>query len=178
MGKWTTIARKSGKLEDLTSPELVNSQSQLYPISGEHNSRLPTQNGGMGNINRTVSVNGPEIRPIHSRQICNTWTHNQDAFKEDWSQENNYMVPPLSLIPQTLLKIIKNQAKGLLIIPDWKSSWWYPVALRISQRIEKFPRKMLLLKPESELLKNLEWREFLALEVNGTLYQTNSTTCA
>src|SRR3989338_10211478 len=42
----------------------------------------------------------------------NAWNIHQDAFKEDWRMDNNYMVPPLGMIPLTLLQIIKNQAKG------------------------------------------------------------------
>eukprot|EP00111_Clytia_hemisphaerica_P009430 TCONS_00027673-protein len=45
-----------------------------------------------------------------------------DAFSENWSNEINYVVPPVDLIPEALKFILHSQCKGTLVIPLWKSA--------------------------------------------------------
>ena len=49
----------------------------------------------------------------------------------------SFDAPPrhYSIIPSVLQKIIKDRARGILIVPDWPSHPWYPILARgLTQR--------------------------------------------
>ena len=45
-----------------------------------------------------------------------------DAFSFDWSHDNNWLVPPVHLVPKTIFHLEQCYAKGTLIVPAWKSA--------------------------------------------------------
>ena len=47
-----------------------------------------------------------------------------DAFSQDWSAENNWFCPPVSLIAKVLQQCAAQQARGTLIVPYWPSYFW------------------------------------------------------
>lgn len=48
-----------------------------------------------------------------------------DAFLQDWEFENNWLMPPVCLIPRVLAHMRICKAKGTLVIPMWKSSHFW-----------------------------------------------------
>ncbi|XP_063374150.1 uncharacterized protein LOC134661866 [Cydia amplana] len=50
-----------------------------------------------------------------------------NAFTLDWSELYFYAFPPISIILKTLRKIISDQARGIMIVPLWKTQPWYPL---------------------------------------------------
>ena len=50
-----------------------------------------------------------------------------DSFTLDWSGENNYICPPICLIPRVLLHMRNCQAIGSLVVPLWPSSPFWPM---------------------------------------------------
>ena len=50
-----------------------------------------------------------------------------DAFQFDWRGENNYIVPPVSLISRVINKCVQDRAQGTLLIPLWKSADFWPL---------------------------------------------------
>ena len=54
-----------------------------------------------------------------------------DTFTLDWGEYFSYMSPPFSVIPQVLQKIEEDQAKVLLIVPQWETQAWYPKLARL-----------------------------------------------
>ena len=55
-----------------------------------------------------------------------------DSFQVDWgSFESVYIFPPIPLIPKIIQKIIMERARGILIVPNWDSQFWYRHLLRI-----------------------------------------------
>ena len=53
-----------------------------------------------------------------------------NAFTMSWSDVRFYAFTPFCIIPSVLHKIIKDRARGILIVPDWPSQPWYPVLAR------------------------------------------------
>lgn len=49
-----------------------------------------------------------------------------DAFSQDWSAENNWLVPPTILIGRSLSHMRNCSATGTLIVPMWKSVQFWP----------------------------------------------------
>jgi len=50
-----------------------------------------------------------------------------DAFSQYWGRENNWLVPPPSLISRVLNKMKNDKAYGTLILPEWKSASFWPI---------------------------------------------------
>ena len=50
-----------------------------------------------------------------------------DAFKDSWLNENNWIVPPPSLISKVVTKITKEKSVCTLFIPVWKSAPFWPL---------------------------------------------------
>jgi hypothetical protein len=103
--------------------------------------------------------------------IFNSFTKENDALLELWQDPNqrSYCVPPLGLISQSLVHVIKSRARATFILPSWHSASWYPVMLRILRREISVPKSMLRSMDSSELSRNKEW-SFLALDLDGALY--------
>ena len=58
---------------------------------------------------------------------------NMDAFTLDWgSFQNIYCFPPFAIIGKVIRKIISDKARDILITPNWKTQYWYPLLLEIS----------------------------------------------
>ena len=54
-----------------------------------------------------------------------------DSFTLDWGDMEFYAFPPLNMIPRVLNKIFTDKATGLLVVPDWPYSCWYPQFMRM-----------------------------------------------
>ena len=50
-----------------------------------------------------------------------------DTFTKDWSHcELNWLCPPIKLIPSCIEHLMLCKAKGILIVPEWPSSFFWP----------------------------------------------------
>ena len=50
-----------------------------------------------------------------------------DAFTQDWSGENNWLVPPVFLISRAIRHAKDCKAKGSIIVPLWESAPFWPL---------------------------------------------------
>ena len=50
-----------------------------------------------------------------------------DAFSVSWAGENNWLVPPIYLIPKVLRHIVLCKASGTLVVPHWISAPFWPL---------------------------------------------------
>ena len=48
-----------------------------------------------------------------------------DAFSQDWSSDNNWLVPPIAVIGKVLNHMRDCRAVGTLIVPLWKSACFF-----------------------------------------------------
>lgn len=83
-----------------------------------------------------------------------------DAFTVNWSQWFFYAFPPFSIIHKVIEKIIKDKAKGIVVVPIWSGQPWYPVFknIIIGDLLVFDPNKTLLLSPfrtEHPLWRNI-----------------------
>ena len=51
-----------------------------------------------------------------------------DAFTIPWTDIDFYCFPPFSCILRVIKKVIQDQARGILVLPDWPTQPWYPHA--------------------------------------------------
>ena len=51
-----------------------------------------------------------------------------DAFSISWKEGLLYVFPPFSIIGHTISKIIQDDSDVILVVPDWNTQYWYPLA--------------------------------------------------
>ena len=50
-----------------------------------------------------------------------------DAFTCNWADDNNWLCPPIYLVPRVIRHAQYTKAKGTLIVPQWVSSPFWPL---------------------------------------------------
>ena len=73
---------------------------------------------GPHSIDRFANYINSKIARFNSR-YWSPGAEGVDAFVMDWNGENNYVCPPVCLIPRVLLHMSNCKAQGTLIIPLW-----------------------------------------------------------
>lgn len=64
-----------------------------------------------------------------------------DAFTQDWDSENNWLVPPIFLIPRALRHAKACHAYGTLIAPLWESAPFWPIICNRKGSFRSFVRE-------------------------------------
>jgi hypothetical protein len=67
-----------------------------------------------------------QTQKFYSKYWCQG-TSGVDAFAFDWGKETCWVVPPPVLIPRVLRHMQSCQAEGVMIIPRWQSSVFWPL---------------------------------------------------
>ena len=91
-----------------------------------------------------------------------------DAFTISWSDMTFYAFPPFACLGKVIRKIITDKSRGILITPDWKTQYWFPMMDRIncdapfiispSPHQLQLPNKPSTRHPLSSKLQLLAWR--------------------
>ena len=66
-----------------------------------------------------------------------------DAFSQDWSSDNNWLVPPTALIGRVLNHMRDCKAVGTLIVPIWKSAQFWPLLCSDGVHLNSFVKDCL-----------------------------------
>ena len=61
-----------------------------------------------------------------------------DAFNYDWSNDNNWIFPPPSLILRCIQKIRSEKVKCTLVVPKWTSAAYWPLITTDGKTFDKF----------------------------------------
>ena len=69
-----------------------------------------------------------KIERFFSR-FWNPGTAGVDAFFQSWQNENCLLVPPVTLVCETLKHMDRDPAVGTSVVPDWPSSAFWPLLL-------------------------------------------------
>ena len=77
-------------------------------------------------VDRFANYINSKIARFNSR-YWNPGAEGVDAFVMDWSGQNNYVCPPICLIPRVLLHMSNCKAQETLIIPLWYSAPFWPM---------------------------------------------------
>ena len=65
--------------------------------------------------------------PRFNSRFWNPGSEDIDTFVVDWKGENNYVCPPISLIPRVIIHMSNCCACGTLIVPLWLSAPFWPM---------------------------------------------------
>ena len=65
--------------------------------------------------------------PRFNSRFWNPNSEAVDAFTCDWSGENNWLCPPVYLIPRVLRHAANSKAAATLVVPEWPSAPYWPM---------------------------------------------------
>ena len=77
-------------------------------------------------IDRFANDRNTQLARYNSRFATPT-TEAIDAFTQNWSADNNWLVPPPKLVPRVIKHLLRCQARGALVIPKWESAVFWPL---------------------------------------------------
>ena len=74
-----------------------------------------------------------------------------DAFSQDWSSENNWLVPPPTVIGKVLTHMRDCRAVGTLVVPMWKSAYYWTLLCNDGVHLNFFVKDWLLLPDRPDI---------------------------
>lgn len=84
---------------------------------------------GPHTVDRFANANNKKLQRFNS-VFWNPGTEAVNCFTQDWRNENNWLVPPVSLVIKTIKYVINCNAKGTLIVPKWVSASYWPYVFK------------------------------------------------
>ena len=81
---------------------------------------------GPHTIDRFADANNTQLIRFNSR-YWSPGSEAVDAFTVNWARENNWLCPPIGLIPRVIRHMQACRAQGTLIVPMWESAPFWPI---------------------------------------------------
>ena len=88
--------------------------------------------GGSGpQVDRFADDRNAKLLIFYSAVYC-PLTAGVDEFNFRWNPDQiNWIFPPMKMIGRTLRHLKLSQAAGLILVPQWKTSHFYPALLKL-----------------------------------------------
>ena len=77
-------------------------------------------------IDRFADANNNQVARFNSH-YWSPGTEAVDAFTINWIGENNWLCPPIGLIPRVIRHAQSCRAQGTLVVPLWESASFWPM---------------------------------------------------
>ncbi len=149
----------------------VVSQAQIRDIEVQLNPRIFANIQDRGPFFPVIdwfatSANTQLPRFYTWREVSQSTAEGYDAFSFNWGREVGYMFPPFNLLPRVISKIIRDQAKILLVHPLWPGALWAPSldmitamreTLEVSADVLLYPDNPNLRHPMTDLRLAASW---------------------
>jgi hypothetical protein len=101
---------------------------------------------------------------LFNSKFSDPLTEGVDAFTFDWSRDNNWLVPPVSVLVHTIKHVQLCKTVGTLLVPKWKSAMFWPLLVSsISGNLNKFVAEFI---PEN---KELVWHVLKQIAARSAL---------
>jgi hypothetical protein len=81
---------------------------------------------GPHTVDRFADNFNSKLDKFISKFWCSGSSH-VDAFSISWEGDNNWIVPPISLVPRVIKHLQVSRAQGTLVIPDWPYAPFWPM---------------------------------------------------
>ena len=69
----------------------------------------------------------------------------------DWGPENCWLVPQVYLIPRVLIHFLNCQSRGVLVVPFWPSSLFWPYLIQENGAFQNFVVDVLFMQDGSDV---------------------------
>ena len=140
----STIFERTGRcVESLRRSRRLVYQSLSIPL-------VTSYKWGPYTIDRFASHYNTQLARFNSKYAspgC-SWF---DVFAQNWSNENNWLCPLVSLIVASARHLEVVKGYGTLIVPEWHSAYFWPF-LYSSSSLKPFIKSVLVLPRVSDLL--------------------------
>ena len=121
-------------LEITWVPREMNQVSDFYSKQFDHDDwaisdlvfEFFSKKWGPFSCDRFADNTNAKLENFNSKYWCPN-TCGVDAFAFNWSLDNNWLVPPVYLVPRVLSQLALFSAKGVLVVPKWESSFFWPL---------------------------------------------------
>ena len=87
---------------------------------------LAEEKWGPHSVDRFANHENTQLPRFNSRFWC-PGTEAVDAFSVSWAGENNWLVPPIFLIPRVLNHMVALGGRATLVVPAWPSAPFWPL---------------------------------------------------
>ena len=87
---------------------------------------LAEETWGPHSVDRFANHENTQLPRFNSRFWC-PGTEAVDAFSVSWAGENNWLVPPIFLIPKVLNHMVAFGGRATLVVPAWPSAPFWPL---------------------------------------------------
>ena len=77
-------------------------------------------------VDRFANERNKKLHRFNSRYFCPGTAH-VNCFTADWSDDNNWLCPPVSLIGSAIRHLRMCKGTGTLLVPFWESSYFWPL---------------------------------------------------
>jgi hypothetical protein len=92
---------------------------------------------GVHTVDRFANMNNTKLLWFNSL-YWNPGSIGVDASTSDWSDENNWLIPPVSLVSRVINHLIKSNYVGTLLVPKWPSSPFWPLVFDTSMIYKQY----------------------------------------
>jgi hypothetical protein len=122
---------------------------------------------GPHSVDRFADSLNSQLPRFNSARAC-PGSEAVDCFAQDWSRDNNWVVPPFGLIHYVLLLIEEQGAEATVVVPRWEGQAWWPLLVRLASEFQQLQPTVFLPGPSRfvEPWKNPAWT-FLAAKIPG-----------
>ena len=100
---------------------------------------------GRFTVDRFADSSNRKVKNFNSKYFC-PGSFGVNAFTFDWSNHFNWLCPPIYLIGSTLSHARLCKAEGVLLVPMWESSYFWPLLTK-NGIFNDFVKDFLLLDP-------------------------------
>ena len=81
---------------------------------------------GIFTFDRFADSSNHKVDRFSARYFC-PGVESVGAFTEDWRGEFNWICPPIALVGAALKHLKACDASGVLLVPEWKSAYFWPM---------------------------------------------------
>ena len=118
------------------------------------------QQWGPHTIDRFANHKNKKLNRFNSKFWC-PGTEAVDAFSQNWSGENNWLVPPIHLISKTIRYIKTFQCKASLKVPLWESAPFWPLINKNASEQYSFVEKSYAFSEPNAFLHKGQYKNSL-----------------
>ena len=97
-------------------------------------------------VDRFADDRNAKLPCFNSKFYCSGTAH-VNAFTADWSYHNNWCSPPVSLIGSTIKHMCRCKGMGTLLLPEWKSAYYWPIICPDGVHLATFIKKAIYVNP-------------------------------
>lgn len=88
---------------------------------------------GPHEVDRFATLNNAQL-PRYNSAALDPGTEAVDALEQDWTAVNNWVNPPINLIPLVMRHLAAQRASATVVVPVWPAqAWWQPALMQADQ---------------------------------------------